>query len=32
MDEQEAFMAKAYDEWKGGNEQIDDVLLVGIKI
>jgi len=32
MTEQEAFMAQSYDEWKGSNEQIDDVLLVGIRI
>ncbi|MDR2040656.1 MAG: YfiR/HmsC family protein [Bacteroidales bacterium] len=30
--EQEEYMAKEYDKWKGDNEQIDDVLLIGIKI
>ncbi len=32
MREQEQIMAQKYDEWKGDHNQIDDVLLVGIKI
>jgi serine phosphatase RsbU (regulator of sigma subunit) len=32
MKEQEKIMAQTYDEWKGPNEQIDDVLLIGIRI
>ena len=32
MKKQKKIMAKTYDEWKGDNEQIDDVLLVGIRI
>jgi len=32
MKEQEKIMAQSYDEWKGVNKQIDDVLLIGIRI
>jgi len=32
MNEQENIMAQSYDEWKGKNEQIDDVLLIGIRV
>ena len=32
IDEQEKKMAQHYDEWKGSNIQIDDVLLIGIKV
>ena len=32
MNEQKKIMATTYDEWKGDHEQIDDVLLVGIRI
>jgi len=32
LSEQEAIVTKNYDEWKGSNYQVDDVLLVGIRI
>jgi serine phosphatase RsbU (regulator of sigma subunit) len=32
MEEQEKILAQQYDQWKGSNNQIDDVLLMGIKI
>ena len=32
MKEQEKIVAQSYDDWKGNHEQIDDVLLVGIRI
>ena len=32
MNEQEQVMAEKYDNWKGNHKQIDDVLLVGIRI
>ena len=32
MKTQEKIMAQSYDEWKGSNKQIDDVLLIGIRI
>ena len=31
MAEQHAKMRKAFDDWKGNNKQIDDLLLIGIK-
>ena len=30
--EQKKSMTKIYNEWKGNHEQIDDVLLIGIKV
>ena len=32
MKEQEAFLYKYFDEWKGREEQVDDVLVVGVRI
>ena len=32
MDEQKSIISKFYDEWKGSYEQVDDILLMGIKI
>jgi len=32
MLDQKAAIEKTYDDWKGANEQIDDVLIVGIKV
>jgi len=32
MKKQEEIMAQSYDEWKGSNKQIDDVLLIGVRI
>jgi serine phosphatase RsbU (regulator of sigma subunit) len=32
MDDQKLFLEKAFDKWKGNLEQIDDVLIIGIKI
>ena len=31
IDEQEKVIGKLYDQWKGKNEQTDDVLLIGMK-
>jgi CheY-like chemotaxis protein/Tfp pilus assembly protein PilF len=31
MSEQQIMLAKYFDEWKGENEQIDDILVVGFK-
>jgi serine phosphatase RsbU (regulator of sigma subunit) len=31
MEEQHTKMRKAFDDWKGNNKQIDDLLLIGIK-
>ncbi|MBK9284031.1 MAG: SpoIIE family protein phosphatase [Sphingobacteriaceae bacterium] len=30
-EEQEAFLVKKFTEWKGKNEQVDDVMVIGIK-
>ena len=32
VDEQRAILAKAFDDWKSHHEQVDDVLIMGIKI
>jgi serine phosphatase RsbU (regulator of sigma subunit) len=32
MDEQKAAMSKFYFEWKGSYDQVDDVLLMGVKV
>jgi len=32
MDEQKRFLDKTIEEWKGGLEQIDDILVIGLKI
>jgi len=32
MDDQKAVIEKAFDAWKGENRQIDDVLVIGLKI
>jgi tetratricopeptide (TPR) repeat protein len=32
MDEQKRVMEKIFDDWKGSNEQVDDVCLMGIRI
>jgi serine phosphatase RsbU (regulator of sigma subunit) len=32
MEEQKSILEKTFEEWKGGLEQIDDVVVVGIKI
>jgi serine phosphatase RsbU (regulator of sigma subunit) len=32
MDEQEQFLASFIDNWRGGNTQIDDILVIGIRI
>ena len=32
MQEQKKFITQIYDEWKGNNEQVDDVLMIGIRI
>ena len=32
MQEQEQVLSRTFDNWKGDNEQVDDVLVIGIKI
>ena len=32
MDEQKELLDKAYEEWKGEGEQVDDVLVIGLKV
>lgn len=32
MEDQKNAIEKVFDQWKGGNEQIDDVLLIGLQI
>lgn len=32
LDEQKIIINQAFDEWKGDNEQVDDVLVVGMKV
>ncbi len=31
MEDQKEAITKFYDEWKGGYEQVDDVLMMGIR-
>ena len=32
LEEQKRILEKTFDEWKGNLEQVDDVLVIGIKI
>jgi serine phosphatase RsbU (regulator of sigma subunit) len=32
MTEQKELLDRTYEEWKAGHEQVDDVLVIGIKI
>jgi serine phosphatase RsbU (regulator of sigma subunit) len=32
MREQEAYLKDYFEKWKGGNEQVDDVLVIGIRV
>ena len=32
MSEQELKLAEEFDKWKGGNEQVDDVCIIGVRI
>jgi len=32
LDEQKNLLEKAYDDWRGDREQVDDVLVIGLKI
>jgi hypothetical protein len=32
MDEQKMAMSKFYFDWKGSYDQVDDVLLMGVKV
>jgi serine phosphatase RsbU (regulator of sigma subunit) len=32
MEEQKELLDKAYEEWKGDGEQVDDVLVIGLKV
>jgi len=32
MTEQNEIISKFFDEWKGNHEQVDDILLMGVKI
>jgi hypothetical protein len=32
MDEQNEAISKFYDEWKGNFDQVDDILLMGVRV
>jgi len=32
MNDQKAYISKFYDEWKGSFDQVDDILLMGVKV
>ena len=32
MDEQKEHLAKTFNDWKGAGEQVDDVLVMGVKV
>ena len=32
MQEQEVYLKTFFDQWKGGNEQVDDVLVIGVRL
>ncbi len=32
MEEQKSILAQEFDKWKGGHEQVDDILVIGLKI
>jgi hypothetical protein len=32
MQQQKAALEKVFDEWKGDHEQVDDVLVIGIRV
>jgi hypothetical protein len=32
MDEQNEAISKFYDEWKGDFDQVDDILLMGVRV
>jgi len=32
MREQEGYLKKYFEEWKGNNEQVDDVLVIGVRV
>ena len=32
MDEQKKILSKTFDEWKGALEQVDDILVLGIRV
>ena len=32
MDEQKEAISKFYDEWKGNFDQVDDILLMGVRV
>jgi hypothetical protein len=32
MDKQKELLHKTFEDWRGNNEQVDDVLVMGIKI
>jgi serine phosphatase RsbU (regulator of sigma subunit) len=32
MNEQKEILEKKFEEWKGVNEQVDDVLVIGLKV
>jgi serine phosphatase RsbU (regulator of sigma subunit) len=32
MPEQKEYLANFFEEWKGGNEQVDDILVIGVRL
>jgi hypothetical protein len=32
MDKQRDLLSKTINDWKGSNEQVDDILVIGVKI
>ena len=32
MDDQKKYLQDHFEEWKGGNEQVDDILVIGIRL
>jgi serine phosphatase RsbU (regulator of sigma subunit) len=32
LNEQKEYLANFFEEWKGGNEQVDDILVIGIRL
>ena len=32
MKEQELYLKDFFEKWKGGNEQVDDVLVIGVRV
>ncbi|MGZ3920827.1 MAG: histidine kinase, partial [Bacteroidia bacterium] len=32
MSQQKEYLANFFEEWKGNNEQVDDILVIGIRL